>query len=134
MDPSVKVGTDRLGSLKMKYEELVAVTANTIALNVEKVATPKEKDRKSLHKIVRMSAELWLECCSQRYRLLVTLASEVEDVLGHEQLTLKAVKLVFRPELRRFGNAHGDRMEIEEPVTGWRSAVETYPPQRAVSG
>jgi len=67
---------------------------------VGKVASLREKDRKSLQKIICMSAELWLECCSQRYRLLVTLASGVEDVLAHEQLNFKAVKLVFKPELR----------------------------------
>lgn len=118
----------------MKHEELVGITASAIALNVEKVGILRERDQKALEKIVRMSTELWLECCSQRYRLIVTLDGGIEDWLAKEDMDSKTVKLVLRPGLKRFGNAHGDRMEIEEPVTGWRTVVEAYPPQRAVSG
>lgn len=117
----------------MTYEKLVALTVNAIARNIEKVATFQEKDRKALQKIVRLSAELWLECCSQRYRLIVTLAGGIEDVLGISQGNIRLAKLVLKPELRRFGNSHGDQLANEELIAGWRSAVDIYPPQRAVS-
>ncbi|RYG96471.1 MAG: hypothetical protein EON58_12015 [Alphaproteobacteria bacterium] len=75
-----------------------------------------------------------LDCCSQRYRLTVKLADGVEDVLGLSQIKILMVKLALKPELRRFGNAHGDNLSKEEQVIGWRSDVEVYPPQRVVSG
>jgi len=117
----------------MTYENLLALTASAIAQNIERVAVFKDKDRKALNKIVRLSVELWLECCSQRYRLIVTLGDGPEDVLTKPLQDVPLVKLLLKPQLRKFGNAHGDRLEVEGVVTGWRSMVEVYPPQRAVS-
>ncbi|KAI9868556.1 MAG: hypothetical protein M1823_009074, partial [Watsoniomyces obsoletus] len=74
MDASAKPGAqDRLAQLKSIYETLVASLVNTIAGKIGKVANIQEKDRRALHKIVRNAAKLWLECCSQRYRLIFTL-------------------------------------------------------------
>jgi hypothetical protein len=131
IDPSIKADTaDRLQQLKAIYEKAIASAVANIAAKIEQVAILKEKDRVVLYKIVRTSAEIWFECCSQRYRILMTLASGVEDVLGVSEGNIRLVKVVLKPALRRFGNAHGDNLTVEEPIVGWRQEVEVYPPQR----
>jgi hypothetical protein len=135
IDPSVKAGTaERLQELKTMYEKAVALAVTNVAAKIEQVAILKKKDRIVLYKIVRTSTEIWVECCSQRYRILVTLASGIEDVLGESEGNIQLVKVVLEPSLRRFGNAHGENLTIEEPIVGWRQEVEVYPPQRVVSG
>jgi hypothetical protein len=135
IDPAAVAGAhDSLGQIKTIYDRLVSLVVKAVACNIEKVAALQEKDRKAIDKIVRASAELWLDCCSQRYRLIVTLAGGIEDVLAISQGNIRLVKLVLKPELRRFGNLYGENLAVEEPVRGWRSAVEVYPSQRVVSG
>jgi hypothetical protein len=134
-DASVNASTgDRLGQLRTIYEKTIASAVTNIAQKIEAVATLKEKERMALHRIVRTSAELWFECCSQRYRIMVILTNGAADVLDISQDNIRMVKLVIRPALRKFGNVHGDNLEAEEVVVGWRSEIEIYPPQRVVSG
>jgi ribosomal protein L17 len=122
IDPVVKVGKeDRLGQLKPKYESVIALTMKNMARNLEKVALLQDREYKALYKIVRCCAELWLECCSQRHRIIVVLASRNEDVLGISEGNTRLVKLVLKPALRKPGNAQGGNLMNEEVVVGWKS-------------
>ncbi|KAF2827324.1 hypothetical protein CC86DRAFT_439794 [Ophiobolus disseminans] len=134
IDPSVVIASNGRGvQLRMNYEKIVACTANAIAQPIEKVAVLKGNHYEALQNIVRITVKLWLECCSQRYRLMVLLEDGIVDALASPQCSPPSVKLVFKPQLRKFGNAQGERMELEDSIVGWRSAVDVYPPQRVVS-
>lgn len=76
-----------------------------------------------------MAARLWLDICSQRYRILVILPNSSGNVLKATKGGCKSLKLVVKPEIRRIGNSHGQELAKEEIVRGWRGADAAHEPR-----
>jgi hypothetical protein len=126
IDPTVEA-SDSDAKLNASYETMVAATVDTFFRLLQKIAAPGEQEKRSLEVIVRLSAKVWLELCSQEYRLLMDLKTPSGNVLAAAPAAMTSLCLVRIPSLRRFGSINGDDMTKEELVAGWRSIVESYP-------
>jgi hypothetical protein len=128
IDPSMKAS---IGDIKLIacYEEVVKASISDCALLIQKLAPVGDQERSDLGDIFRLCARIWLECCSQRYRVLVSLPPSSGNVLASTVRNPHLVCLVSSPDLKRFGTLSGEDMAVGAPVAGWRSAVEVYPPQ-----
>jgi hypothetical protein len=113
--------------LKASFEASVTSVTDAICLALLKVVTVQEKDRKNLENVVRLAGKIWLESCSQRYRLIVVLQHGSGDILSRMSADEDNLKLVIRPDLKRYGDSHGKGLMRGEPLAGWKGQVETYP-------
>lgn len=91
-----------------------------------KVARVQEDHRKSLDAILRLAGKTWLECCCQRYRLLVVFPEGNSDVLSSDSVDDTPIKLVIRPDLKRYGDSQGRNLIRGEPLAGWKGLTEVY--------
>jgi hypothetical protein len=96
---------------------------------LKKIAFVSTSDRHKLDELVGMAGMLWLELCSQRYRLRVVLPNDVEDVIMREIKAWGLIKLVFKPGLLRSGNVEGQNLSREDYVGGWRGQNFEYHPK-----
>jgi hypothetical protein len=105
----------------------VAKAMDAICSTLLKVATIQAKDRKSLESIVRLAGRVWLESCSQRYRLIVILPHGSGDILSYVASNHDSLELVVRPDLKRYGDSQGKGLMRGEPLASWKAQIETYP-------
>ncbi|CAO2656250.1 Nn.00g050530.m01.CDS01 [Neocucurbitaria sp. VM-36] len=115
------------GRLRVGYEEAIKTAVNAVCRALEKVAIVEARERKILEGILRLSAKIWLEFCSQRYRLMVVLSKGSGDILTSMGTDNRTLSLIVRPDLKRYGDSQGRELERGESVTGWKSLVESYP-------
>jgi len=122
------VGSSATSSgLKESFERSVTAVMNSISRALERVAIVQAKERRSLETIVRLAAKIWLESCSQRYRLVVVLSHGSGDILSSTSSFDGTLRLIVRPDLKRYGDSQGKHLTRGEPVAGWKGLLETYP-------
>jgi hypothetical protein len=126
IDPAVEASADD-AKLKNGYEMVVAVAVETFARLVENISSYGEQERTTLDNIVWLCAKVWLECCSQQYRLIVRLAASDGNFLSAGPRVAPFLRLMRSPELRKFGKLKGTTLSSEEPIAGWKGDVDTYP-------
>jgi hypothetical protein len=121
--PRSAISQSVMQSYQRAREALLLLISNTLA----KVTTLDREEKHALDGILQIAAKLWLEVCSQRYRLFVIIPNGNMDVLRHVRKDTGELRLVVKPGLQRFGNSKGTDMNQGEWLAGWRSEVETYP-------
>ncbi|OAL46068.1 hypothetical protein IQ07DRAFT_634948 [Pyrenochaeta sp. DS3sAY3a] len=109
------------------YEDSVITILNTMCRALNRVTTVERKHTKILEGILRLSTKVWLELCSQRYRLVVIILDGSDSLLTSMSANTGSLSLVLRPDLKRYGDSHGSDLTRGEAVSGWRGQVETYP-------
>jgi hypothetical protein len=114
------------GDFKESFEESIASAVRVICRALDRVATVQDKDRKTSESIVRLAAKTWLESCSQRYRLIVTVPHGSGDILSNSGSHEGSLRLIVRPELTRYGDSQGKDLMRGEPLAGWKGQVEIY--------
>lgn len=115
------------GGCKDSFEESIANAVSAMTRELEKVASLKIREEKSLESIVRLAAKTWLESCSQRYRLVVITTHGSGDILSYGTPQPSGLKLIIRPDLKRYGDSQGKDLMRGEPLAGWKGSVESYP-------
>jgi hypothetical protein len=121
------VGSSSSGSsVNDSFERSVKAVVNRIARALEKVAIVQAEHRRSLETMVHLAAKIWLESCSQRYRLIVVLSNGSGDILSSTGSVDAPLRLIIRPDLKRYGDSQGKHLTRGEPVAGWKSLTETY--------
>lgn len=127
IEPSTKSNVDNR-RLKDSYDISVKKALAETRESLKTIASLGPSDDQTLESVIRLCARTWLECCSQRYRLLVRMPDEVDDYLapttGREKYSLK---VVVKPDIKRFGTSQGEDLAKGEVVTGWRGLVQSYP-------
>ncbi|KAF2267875.1 hypothetical protein CC78DRAFT_31449 [Lojkania enalia] len=108
------------------FNQSVTNIVDEITVAVEKVAPLGLKELQTLRDLVSLAGKLWLETCSQRYRTLFVLPNGSEDILTSTKSYHREIRLVLRPELRRFGNSQGQELTKEEIVSGWKCVDQVY--------
>lgn len=112
---------------KTSFDDSVLRITDELKTTLGKVAQLDDREKKGLESIVRLCARTWLECCSQRYRLLVVLPDGVNDLMSLSGRDVRAVKLLVQPHIKRFGTSQGEDLARGEAVTGWTGLVSAYP-------
>lgn len=109
------------------YEDSVITILNTMCRALNRVTTVERKHSKILEGILRLATKVWLELCSQRYRLVVIILEGSDSLLTSMSANSGSLSLILRPDLKRYGDSHGSDLTRGEAVSGWRGQVETYP-------
>ena len=128
IEPSSKT-TPADRKLKSSHESAVTEAKTDLHRALGRVAYLAERDQKILDNIVRLCAKIWLECCSQRYRLIMILPDGIANLLSSPKREIRPLKLLVKPYIKRFGTSQGDDLAAGEAVTGWKGLVERYPTQ-----
>jgi hypothetical protein len=126
IDPAMEASADDT-KLKNAYEMVVAVAIETFARLIENISSCGEQERTTLNNLMRLCTKVWLECCCQQYRLMVRLAVSDGNVLALGSKVTPSFRLIRSPELRKFGRLNGMTLCSEEPVSGWKGDIDTYP-------
>ena len=75
-----------------------------------------------VQEIVNSAVEFWSDLLSQKYRIRFYFPEDVKNTLGSSAALrtngLAGIQLVLRPEVRRRGNAGGQRLGQEQIVSG----------------
>lgn len=93
---------------------------------VERVATVDSKDEQKFKELIDDSAKLWLEACCQRYRFRLILPPGAEDVVLRAINDPRAMNLIVKPSLIRYGTSDGQDLTKEEFLNDWTGRVIEY--------
>lgn len=109
------------------FEQSLQSTVTDLARRIQKVATLAGREQELLKEIVQKAAELWLETCCQRYRIVIVLPSANGNIFGFSKVKSSILKLIGKPEVRRIGNAQGTEFDNEETaIQGWTGKPIMY--------
>ncbi|KAJ8111357.1 hypothetical protein OPT61_g6032 [Boeremia exigua] len=128
IEPSTKTTPENAG-LKISHENAVSAALKELRGALGRVMILSDRDQKILDNIVRLCAKTWLECCSQKYRLIMVLPDGIAHLLLHPEKEARPIRLLVKPDIKRFGTSQGEGLTTGEAVTGWKSVVERYPIQ-----
>ncbi|KAF2026787.1 hypothetical protein EK21DRAFT_115409 [Setomelanomma holmii] len=113
-------------SITTTIDESITTTMNAICGALVDVAKVQTRDRKGLEGVVRFAVKIWLESCSQRYRLIVVLPEVHRHILTPGFVENGGLRLVVRPDVKRYGDSHGKDLMRGESLAGWKGLSETY--------
>ncbi|KAI9773910.1 MAG: hypothetical protein M1840_006136 [Geoglossum simile] len=115
--------------VKQGYELSMKEIIEDISRELGRVAFVDEKDNPRISDLARKAAKLWLEVGQQRCRIFLLMSSSGEKPLRSDKSSLdrdRAQELVVVPELRRMGNAQGERLEKDELVSGCKGEFSVF--------
>jgi len=116
-------------NVKQGYESSVKETTEDISRELARVAFVSGSDKQRMSDLVRKAARLWLEVGQQRCRmfLLMSYSSKEPSRSGQAFLDRDGTQeLVVVPELRRMGNAQGERLEKDELVLDCKGKFSVF--------
>ena len=117
--------------IKQDHELTIKKTIEEISQELGEVAPISADEKQRLGVLVKKAAKMWLEVGQQRCRMFLLMSDS-----GKEPTRSRAAArsqdgmlgLVVVPELRRFGNANGERLEKDELVTGCKGKFSVFVP------
>jgi hypothetical protein len=120
-DPNYKV--------KRGYELSVKEATEDISQELGRVASVSDSDKHRMSDLVRKAAKLWLEVGRQRCRIFLIMSNSGARPLRSGAASIGrdgAQEQVVRPELRRMGNAQGERLERDELVVDCKGVFSSF--------
>jgi hypothetical protein len=115
--------------VKQGYESSVKETTEDISRELARVASVSGNDMQRMSDLVKKASRLWLEVGQQRCRmfLLMSHLSKEPSRSGLASLDRNGTQeLVVVPELRRMGNAQGERLEKDELVLDCKGKFSVF--------
>ncbi|CAI6331926.1 unnamed protein product [Periconia digitata] len=103
-----------------RLEESLMLISEDIAGAIRRISSVEAHIERNLLDLVKLCGQLWLEVCSQRYRVNMVLPTDAQDLLIAPFEGIGKLKLVIKPELRRTGNSQGLELSKEEVISGWK--------------
>jgi len=127
-DALKKADSEAKRALKRAYDQSVRVIVNDINDAVDEIAAVSESDRQVVQDFVKMAVQFWLDVSSQKCRIVLRFPPDGVKVLGTRQ-ALTTLQLVVKPEVRRRGNAQGQRLDREQVVKGCEGVTAEFRPR-----
>jgi hypothetical protein len=87
-----------------------------------------DKTTDDVRNIIRLAIKFWLDLASQRCRLVIVLQSADGNLLSGQRAGRKPQDLVVQPEIHRFGNSHGEDLQLEETLKSCMGEVRKFKP------
>jgi len=115
--------------VKQGYEQSVKEVMKDISDELGRVASISSKDKQRISDLVRKAATLWLEIGQQRCRIFLLMSDSGGRPSRNEPSSLdgdETQELVVMPELRRKGNAQGERLEKDELISGCKGEFSVF--------
>ena len=116
-------------NLKRGYELCLKEVMDDISQELGKVAPVNGDYKQRMSDIVKKAAKLWLEVGQQRYRIFLLMSNLGGKPLRSGQPSLDrdgTQELVDVPELRRMGNAQGERLDKDELVSDCKGKFRVF--------
>lgn len=115
--------------IKVGYESRLKETTEEICKVLKQVASVSENEKQRMRELAREAAKLWLEMGQQRCRMFLIMSSSGEPPARSVRTALDGgtMELVVSPELRRLGNAQGERLDKEELVMNCKGKFSKFP-------
>lgn len=111
-------------NVKLSYEKSVREAMEDISRWLERMASVSNDDKQRVTDLVRKAANLWLEVGQQRCRIFLLMSPPRS---GQASLARDGTEeLVVVPEIRRIGNAQGERLDKDELVMGCRGKFDVF--------
>jgi hypothetical protein len=114
---------------KRGYEISVREVMEDISQELERVTSVSDDDRQRMIDLARKAAKLWLEVGEQRCRIFLLMSGSNEAPSRSGQTSLDGdgtQELVVVPELRRLGNAQGERLDRDELVSDCKGKFSVF--------
>jgi hypothetical protein len=116
-------------NVKQGYESSVKETTEDISRELARVASVSSSDKQRMSDLVRKAARLWLEVGQQRCRMFLLMSNSSKEPSRSGPASLdrdRTQELVVVPELRRMGNAQGERLEKDELVLDCKGKFSVF--------
>ncbi|KIY02397.1 uncharacterized protein Z520_02535 [Fonsecaea multimorphosa CBS 102226] len=104
--------------LKPPYDQSIAAAVDDIRNTVETISTLSPHDLQLIRDFVELAATFWLDVSSLKCRVYLVFPAQGVKALVHRKPATATADLVIQPEVRRRGNAQGQRFVKEQVVTG----------------
>ncbi len=115
---------------KIGYDTTIQGARNDILRELGHFAPVTDDVKNDFEDVVKKAAAFWLEVGQQRYRLFLLFSpSGAEPVRSGQHVHMRdnnIQKLVLIPELRRRGNAQGDKLDSDEMVVKCRGDFREF--------
>ena len=115
--------------LRKGYESSLEEIMDDISQELDRVTSVDSSNQQKMSDIVRKAAKLWLDIGQQRYRIFLLMSKSGEKPSRSGQASLDKdgkQELVAEPELRRMGNAQGERLERDELVSNCKGKFDVF--------
>jgi hypothetical protein len=117
-------------NIKREYESTLNQVTEELLKELETVARINDRQKQKMRNLVEKAAKLWLDVGQQRCRMFLKMSESGEKPVRSRQEALKrdgCLNLVVMPELRRYGNAQGERLENDpELVMGCKGEFSVF--------
>jgi len=116
-------------NVKQGYELTLKKATEEISQELGKVAPVSGSEKQRMSDLVKKAAKLWLEVGQQRYRMFLLMSDSGDEPARSRPAALDrdgTLGLVVVPELRRMGNAQGERLEKDELVMDCKGKFSVF--------
>lgn len=116
-------------NVKQEYESCLKEAAAEMSQELGRVASVSDGERQRMTELVRNAAGLWLEVGQQRCRMFLLMSNSGDRPARSRRKALDrdgTLSLVVVPELRRRGNAQGERLDSHELVMDCKGEFSVF--------
>jgi hypothetical protein len=116
-------------NVKQEYESCLKEAAAEMSQELERVTSVSNSERQRMTELVKKAAMLWLEVGQQRCRMFLLMSNSGDEPARSSRKALDhdgAMSLVVVPELRRRGNAQGERLDRHELVVDCKGKFSVF--------
>lgn len=107
---------------KQSFDQRVADIGRALSEVIDSVSVVDSVIQESMSTLAGKAAQLWLDIASQRFRVIIMMGDLTHGPGGGRD----PKELVLQPELRRFGNAVGEKLDRFDIVTGCRGKYMSF--------
>jgi hypothetical protein len=115
--------------VKREFDSCLKEATEEISQELGKVATVSDSEKQRMSQLVKKAAKLWLEVGQQRCRMSLLMSESSEDPVRSRRTALDrdgSLSLVVVPELRRRGNAQGERLDTDDLVMDCKGKLSVF--------
>lgn len=116
-------------NIKQDYEICLREATEDMYKELGRVAAVDSSEKKRMSDLVKRAANLWLEASQQRCRIFLRMSYSADEPVRSTNAALDSdgtMELVVVPEVRRLGNAQGERLEKDELVAGCQGRFSIF--------
>ncbi|OQV06072.1 hypothetical protein CLAIMM_10704 [Cladophialophora immunda] len=117
-DASKKSDSEASRRLKQRYDESVGAAVDDICNAIQAISPPSPHDLLLVREFVEVAATFWLDVVAQKCRVYLVFPAQGAKALVHRKAANATADLVIQPEVRRRGNAQGQRFVKEQVIKG----------------
>lgn len=117
-------------NVRQAYEQSLREVTESLYSELGRISSVTSSDKQRMADLVRKSAKLWLEVGQQRYRLFLLMSESGREPRKSHISALDQdgkLELIVLPEVRRMGNAQGERLDKDEMVMGCKGKFSHFP-------